>query len=139
MLLQGIGLGWFALAAGVGTPYPRLAVPLLVAGLGIATAMPVAVAATLGAVPPEELGTASGATSTLQRLGGALGVALAATVFAAHGSLDGPSSFAAGVRPALGLAAVLSLLGAGTALALERSPGPVAGRLPLAGRVAVGR
>jgi MFS family permease len=122
MLVQGLGLAWFALAAGVEVGYGRLAGALLVSGLGIATAMPVAVGATLATVPLEDLTTASGAASTLQRLGGGLGLALTAAVFAGHGSLGSPAGFATGVRPALAVAAAMSLLGALTALLVERTP-----------------
>jgi EmrB/QacA subfamily drug resistance transporter len=119
MLLQGVGLGWFALAAGAG--YGALVGALLVAGLGISTAMPVAVGATLASVPPEDLAKASGAATTLQRLGGGLGLALTAAVFARTGHLGSPAAFTAGFRPALLTAAALSLLGALTALGTDRS------------------
>jgi hypothetical protein len=119
MLLQGVGLGWFAAAAGAG--YGALVGPLVLAGLGIATAMPVAVGATLASVPPEDLGTASGAATTLQRLGGGLGLALCAAVFARHGALGSSAAFTAGVRPALLVAAALSVLGALTALGTGRA------------------
>jgi hypothetical protein len=94
-----------------------------VAGLGIATAMPVAVGATLASVPAEDLAAASGAATTLQRLGGGLGLALTTAVFARHGHLGSASAFTAGFRPALLTAAALSRLGAGSALrAARRTP-----------------
>jgi hypothetical protein len=72
----------------------------------------------LGPVPPADLGRASGATATLQRLGGSLGVALAAAAFTAHGSGTTPETFVAGFHPALVIAAALSMVGALTAMAL---------------------
>src|SRR5205085_2888149 len=69
-------------------------------------------------VAPQDMGKASGANSTLQRFGAALGIAVTTAVFAANGHLGTPASFDAGLRPALAVAAGLSLLGAVTALAV---------------------
>jgi MFS family permease len=118
MLLQGIGLGWIALVAATGLGYSALILPLLIAGVGISMAMPTASAAVLGAVAPQDTGKASGANSTLQRFGGVFGVAATTAVFAASGHLGTAASFTAGFRPALAVAAGLSLLGATTALAV---------------------
>jgi MFS family permease len=139
MLLQAAGLGWFALLATGGVGYETLVVPLIIAGVGISMALPTTTAAALGAVPPAELGKASGANSTLQRFGGAFGVALVTAVFAAHGHLGTPAAFDSGFRPALAVAAALSLIGAATAtlvapkrrstmprVAVEPAPAPLA-------------
>ena len=64
MLAQGLGLGWFALAAAPDAGYAALAGPLLLAGVGISAALPASATAALGAVRPEDIGTASGAVST---------------------------------------------------------------------------
>ena len=139
MLLQAAGLGWFAVAAGAATRYPALAAPLLLAGIGISMALPTAATAAMSADRPHQLGTASGANSTLQRLGGVFGVAVATTVFTASGRLSPATAFTVGLRPALAVAAGLSALGVLTALGLRRvprvsipEPVPVAG---LAGRM----
>jgi MFS family permease len=116
LLLQAAGLGWFALLATGGVGYGNLMLPLIIAGVGISMALPTTPAAALGAVAPAEIGKASGVNSTLQRFGGAFGVAIVTAVFAAHGHLGSPASFAAGFRPALVVAAGLSLLGAATAM-----------------------
>ena len=119
LLLQAAGLAWFAHVATGGAGYGALAVPLVVAGVGISMALPTTPAAALGAVAPADTGMASGTNSTLQRFGGVFGVAIAAAVFAAHGRLGTPAGFDAGFRPALAVAAALSLLGAATALAVR--------------------
>lgn len=118
MLLQGVGLGWFALLATTGLGYAQLAIPLLVAGVGISMALPTTPTAALSAVAPPDMGKASGATSTLQRFGSAFGIAVTTAVFAATGHLGTPASFTAGFRPALAVAAGLSVLGAISALAV---------------------
>ena len=140
MLLQGAGLGWFALAATTSVGYGTLVGPLLVAGVGISMALPTTATAALSAVAPADMGKASGANGTLQRFGGAFGIALATAVFAANGQLGTPVSFTAGFRPALALAAGLSLLGVVSALATGGSrPQAVRPREPVAAAAPAGR
>jgi len=118
MLLQGVGLAWFALVATTGVGYGQLILPLLVAGIGVSMVLPTAPTAALSAVTPRDIGKASGAVSTLQRFGGVFGVAVAAAVFAANGHLGTAESFDAGFRPALAVVASLSVFGAITAIAV---------------------
>jgi EmrB/QacA subfamily drug resistance transporter len=121
LMLQAVGLGWFVLQA-TGVPsYGTLVLPLIVAGIGISMALPTVSAAALGAVAPADIGKASGANTTLQRFGGAFGVAIVTAVFTANGHLGLPGTFEAGFRPALAVAAGLSLAGAAIALLASRS------------------
>jgi MFS family permease len=120
LTLQAAGLGWFVLQATGQPSYGTLVLPLIVAGLGISMALPTVSAAALGAVRSADLGKASGANTTLQRFGGAFGVAIVTAVFTANGRLDLPAAFQAGFRPALAVAAGLSLAGAATALLVSR-------------------
>jgi EmrB/QacA subfamily drug resistance transporter len=119
MLLQGIGLGWFALLATTGVAYGQLVVPLIVAGVGISMALPVAPNVIVSAVKPLEIGKASGVNSTLQRFGAAFAIAIAASVFAANGHIGSPAAFTNGFRPSLIVVAGLSLVGAITALGVR--------------------
>ena len=118
MLLQGVGLAWFATIATIGVGYGSLVLPLIVAGVGISMALPIAPTAVLSAVAPHDVGKGSGVNSTTQRFGSAFAIALAAAVFAANGHLGTAASFTAGFRPALTVIAGLSALGAVTALAI---------------------
>jgi EmrB/QacA subfamily drug resistance transporter len=120
MLLQGVGLAWFALAATSTAGYGSLVLPLLVSGIGVSMALAATPTAVLGAVAPADMGKASGANSTFQRFGSVFGVAIATAVFSANGHLGTASSFTDGFRPALELAAGLSVAGAVTALAVGR-------------------
>jgi EmrB/QacA subfamily drug resistance transporter len=120
LALQAAGLGWFALQASGEPSYGTLVLPLIVAGVGISMALPTVSAAALDAVPPADIGKASGANTTLQRFGGVFGVAISTAVFTANGRLGLPVAFQAGFRPALIVAAGLSLAGAGTALLVSR-------------------
>ena len=109
---QAIGLAWISLIVSPDTPYPALLAPLILAGIGVSTAMPSAQNAVIGAVAPQEIGTASGIFSTMRFLGGTFGVAIAVTAFAASGSMGSAQSFAHGFSAAIGASAVLSLLAA---------------------------
>lgn len=109
---QAIGFGALALLVTADRPYSQLILPLIVAGCGASLAMPSVQNATLGSVPRESIGTASGTFNTLRQLGGVLGVAVLAAVFAARGGYASATTFAAGFRPALLVAALLSLAGA---------------------------
>jgi EmrB/QacA subfamily drug resistance transporter len=127
MVVQAIGLGWVAALAAAGASYGEFVPPLIMAGIGISMALPIAPAAVLSAVAPPDMGKASGVNSTLQRFGSAFAIAIAAAVFSANGHLGTPVSFTAGFRPALAVVAGLSFLGAVSALAIgSRRPAPVA-------------
>jgi len=122
MLLQGVGLGWFALLSNTGVEYGQQVLPLVVAGIGISMALPVVPTVIVSSVEPRDMGKASGVNSTLQRFGSAFAIAVAAAVFAANGHIGSAASFAAGFRPALELVAGLSLLGALSGLAVQSRP-----------------
>jgi len=125
-LLMAAGIAGISLAAphvGLGgSPWP--VVPgLVVAGAGLALLVIPLVNVVLAAVPVEAAGGASGLFSTAQQLGGAVGVALAGTVF--FGYLNGHSFEAAIVHTApyaIGafvLCAILSMLLPRTAVSEE--------------------
>ncbi len=120
MAMQAGGLAWVALDITAGVSYSELVLPLVIAGVGISMAIPTTPTAALGAVPPADIGTASGVQNTLQRFGAVFGVAIVAAVFSASGHLGSTPGVIAGVRPALATSAGLSLLGAFAALAAGR-------------------
>jgi EmrB/QacA subfamily drug resistance transporter len=120
MALQAAGLGWIAAHIAAQVSYGTLVLPLLIAGVGISMVIPTTPTAALGAVPPADLGTASGVQNTLQRFGTVFGVAIVTAVFSASGHLGSAPGVVAGVRPALAASAGLSLVGALTALAVGR-------------------
>jgi MFS family permease len=125
MLLQGLGLAWFVVAAGAGMGYGSLILPLLVAGVGVSTPFATVGNTAVSAVAPADMGKASGANSTLLTLGGAFGIAAVTAVFAAHSRVGTPAGFIAGFRPALALAATIAVLGALSALATGGRQAPV--------------
>jgi EmrB/QacA subfamily drug resistance transporter len=118
MAMQACGLAWVALEVTAGASYGELVLPLVIAGVGISMAIPTTPTAALGAVPPGDIGTASGVLNTLQRFGTVFGVVIVAAVFSASGHLGSATGVVAGVRPALAASAGFSLLGALSALAV---------------------
>jgi EmrB/QacA subfamily drug resistance transporter len=104
MALQTIGMFWVSRSTG---QYYELVVPLVVTGCGISLAMPAAQSASVGALPREAVGIASGVYSMTRQLGGAAGVAVLGSVFVSAGGYAGH-----GFTRALAGCGVLSLLGA---------------------------
>jgi hypothetical protein len=82
-------------------------------------AIPCVSAAGLNSVAPQALGKAAGVMNTMQQFGAVFGIAIATTVFNAHGSLAGAATITSGYRPAIGVSAGLSVLGAATALGIR--------------------
>ena len=80
MVLIAVALVWFAQVSTGGTYLGDVLGPSLVVAVGLGFAfVPVTIAATTG-VPAEESGLASGLINTAQQVGGALGLAILATV-----------------------------------------------------------
>jgi EmrB/QacA subfamily drug resistance transporter len=134
-LLQAAGIAWIAVVAGPSSGYLVLIAPMSLVGVGFALAIPAVTRSVTSTVPLADIGTASGAFTTMRQLGGAFGVAILGAAFAATGSYATPSAFTHGFATALGAAAGLALAGAvaGTVLpALRRRPSPAASPQPVA-------
>jgi len=131
LLLQAAGFLWVALEARDRLPYGDMIAPLMLAGVGISTAIPAAQNAVIGAVTPDQIGTASGTYSTFRQLGGVFGIALGVAIFAGSGSYTSAGAFTDGFGPALGVAAGLSVLGAVAGLALPARRARAAGTSPV--------
>jgi len=117
-LLQAAGVAWIAAAAGPGSGYPALIAPMTIVGLGFALAIPAVTRSVTSSVPLADIGTASGAFTTMRQLGGAFGVAVLGAAFATTGSYASPAAFSHGFVTAFGVAAGITLIGtaAGTIL-----------------------
>jgi EmrB/QacA subfamily drug resistance transporter len=120
LLLQAAGMGWIALIAGPDVAYWRLVAPLAIAGCGVSMAMPAIQNAVMGSVGPASLGKASGAFNMMRQLGGVFGIATLVAVFTGAGSYGSAHAFSDGFTSAIGLAAVLSLLGAVASVGLPQ-------------------
>ena len=119
MALLGAGFAYVAFAASVHPSYPAIVTALFVAGVGVSLTIPTVPAAVLGAVDPEETGTASGTNNMLQRFGAVFGIAVATAVFSAHGHIGTASSFTDGFRPGVAVPAILAFFGALAGLAVS--------------------
>ncbi|GAB3126500.1 MFS transporter [Streptomyces calidiresistens] len=108
--LMAAGLAWFALVADPAVGYGAQLPAFVLCGLGMAMFFAPAGAMVMGSVPPERQGVASGVNNSLREVGGALGIALLASVFAARGGYAPPTAFVDGLVPALwwGAAALLT-------------------------------
>jgi EmrB/QacA subfamily drug resistance transporter len=120
LILQAVGFVWMLRAAHTHASYAAFVAPFVVAGVGISMALPAPSAAGLNAAPPELLGRAAGVLNTVQQLGQAAGVATVTVVFDAHGSLSSPAAMLSGYEPTLVTTAVVSVLGAMTAVGISR-------------------
>lgn len=116
MAMNTVGLVWFALVAQPSSPYVALVWPLIISGMGIATVFPTVSSEVMSSVRPPQMGIASGVNGSVRELGGVLGVAVAATVFAHAGGYGDASGFTTGFTHSLWACAVMSALGAVAAL-----------------------
>jgi hypothetical protein len=98
-------------------------------GLGAGLAFPSLMTLAMSAATPEDSGLASGLVNTTQQVGGALGLAVLATLSTTHtNTLLGQghslsSSLVSGYRLAFTVGAILVAVALGAALVLLRSPG----------------
>jgi EmrB/QacA subfamily drug resistance transporter len=116
LALQAIAIGWLAAVSTPTVPYGELVIPFILAGTGMALVFAPTANAVLNAVRPEEAGQASGATNAIREVGGTLGVAVLASVFAANGSYASPQAFTDGLTSAAWVGA--AVLAAGALIAL---------------------
>jgi EmrB/QacA subfamily drug resistance transporter len=119
LLLQATGLAWLAAVSAPTVPYSTLLPGFIVSGTGMAMFFAPVATMVLGSVRRDEEGIASGATNALRELGGVFGVAVLASVFAAHGGYTSALEFVDGLRPAVAVGAAGVFL---AALALLAGP-----------------
>ena len=126
--LAAAGLFWLS-SIGAGDAYfAHVLGPVVLIGLGIGMSfVPMTLSATTG-VPPHEAGLASGLINTTRQVGGALGLAIMATVATTiatnHlvGAHDAAAALTAGYRAAFAIAGGGLVVGALLALALPKLP-----------------
>jgi EmrB/QacA subfamily drug resistance transporter len=116
LTLQATGIALLAAVSSPDVPYSELIIPFVLAGAGMALVFAPTANAVLNAVRPEEAGQASGATNAIREVGGTLGVAVLASVFAANGSYASPQAFTDGMTSAIWVGA--AVLAAGALMAL---------------------
>ena len=123
--LQALALGWLAAVTTPTVAYGSLIAPFVLAGIGMALVFAPVSNAILSSVRRSDEGKASGANNAIREVGGALGVAVLASVFTSQGSTLTGQGFVDGLVPAIWIGA--GVLGAGALLALA-VPGRAAER-----------
>ncbi|MEU6468703.1 MFS transporter [Streptomyces massasporeus] len=130
LFLQALGLGYMAVVATADASYGSQLPALIVSGIGMALYFAPASHLVMSSVRASEQGIASGANNALREVGGALGIAVMASIFAAQGGYETGQTFVDGMRPALVTgSAVVALAGIAALLIptrrrTERQEGP---------------
>jgi EmrB/QacA subfamily drug resistance transporter len=120
LALQAVGLGWIAAISTPDMSYASIVAPFVLSGVGMGMFFAPIANVILGAVRGEEEGQASGANNAVRELGGVLGVAVLASVFARQGGYATGQSFVDGLVPATWIGAGVVLVGAIAAFAIKR-------------------
>jgi EmrB/QacA subfamily drug resistance transporter len=114
--LQAIGLAWIAYVSTATVDYSSLVLPFILSGVGMAMFFAPVANVVLSAVRPVEEGKASGTNNAIREVGGVLGVAVLASIFARQGGYDTPETFNDGLVPAIWVGA--AVVGAGSLISL---------------------
>ncbi len=120
LALQAAGLAGIAAVASEDVGYASLVVPFVLSGIGMGMFFAPVANIVLSAVRPVEEGKASGANNAIREVGGVLGVAVLASIFAGSGGYESASTFADGLEPAIWVGAVVVAVGAVLALLIPR-------------------
>ncbi|NEY36253.1 DHA2 family efflux MFS transporter permease subunit [Streptomyces sp. PRKS01-65] len=148
LFLQAAGLAWLATVITADASYAVQLPGLIAGGVGMSLYFAPASALVMAGVAPQEQGIASGANNALREVGGALGIAVMASVFSAQGGYETPQAFVDGLRPAVAVgSAVVALAGLATLLIPARgrsgpdadATGPVPAPAPLPAAAPVSR
>jgi len=122
LLVALAGMTWLS-RIGAGTPYfPDIALPLLLLGLGMGTALTPLTSAGIAGVAPEDAGAASGLVNTAHQLGGALGISVLVSVFTANGGNAGVRGLTHAVSSSLTGSMVFLALGLVVVVAVIARP-----------------
>jgi EmrB/QacA subfamily drug resistance transporter len=118
LALQATALAWLGSELSPTLAYGQMIIPFILAGAGMALVFAPSANAVLGSVATDEAGQASGATNAIREVGGVMGISVLATVFSGSGGYATPSTFVAGLAPAIAVAAAVLAVGAIIALAV---------------------
>jgi EmrB/QacA subfamily drug resistance transporter len=120
LALQAIGLGWIAAVTEPTVGYGAFIGPFVFSGIGMGMFFAPVANVVLSAVRPQEEGKASGANNAIREVGGVLGVAVLASIFAHAGGYGTPQTFHDGLVPAIWAGAVVVGVGSLVALFIPR-------------------
>src|SRR5207253_4456108 len=120
LALQAVGLAWIAAVSTPTLPYADLVAPFTLSGIGMGLFFAPVANVVLSSVSRQAEGQASGANNAIRELGGVLGVAVLAAVFAHAGGYTSGEAFTDGMVPAVWIGAAVVLLGSLAAFAIRR-------------------
>ncbi|MFF6976986.1 MFS transporter [Streptomyces sp. NPDC008343] len=124
LFLQAAGLAYMASVVTVDVSYAAQLPGLIISGIGMALFFAPAAHLVMSSVRVSEQGIASGANNALREVGGALGIAVMASIFSAQGGYATGQTFVDGLRPALVTgAAVVAVAGVAALLIPGRGRG----------------
>jgi EmrB/QacA subfamily drug resistance transporter len=124
LFLQAAGLGYMAFVVTPDVSYAAQLPGLITSGIGMALFFAPAANLVMSSVRGHEQGIASGANNALREVGGALGIAVMGSIFAARGGYETGQTFVDGLRPALVTgSAVVALAGVAALLIPRRGRG----------------
>ncbi|MFF7053915.1 DHA2 family efflux MFS transporter permease subunit [Streptomyces griseorubiginosus] len=126
LFFQAAGLAYLASVVTVHASYGSQLPGLILSGIGMGLFFAPASNLVMSSVRASEQGIASGANNALREVGGALGIAVMASIFSAQGGYETGKSFVDGLQPALVTGAGV-VAAAGVAALLIPSRGAVAG------------
>jgi EmrB/QacA subfamily drug resistance transporter len=124
LALQATGLAWIASVTSATAGYGSFVGPFILSGIGMGMFFAPVANVVLSAVRRQEEGKASGANNAIREVGGVLGVAVLASVFARWGGYASPVTFVDGLVPALWIGAAVVAVGAVVALFIPRKQRP---------------
>jgi EmrB/QacA subfamily drug resistance transporter len=118
--LQAIGLAWIAVVTTPTAGYGSLVGPFILSGIGMGMFFAPVANIVLSAVRRVEEGKASGTNNAIREVGGVLGVAVLASIFARYGGYETSQTFTDGLVPAIWVGAVVVAAGAVVSLLIPR-------------------
>jgi EmrB/QacA subfamily drug resistance transporter len=124
LALQAVGLAWIAAVSTATVGYVSLVGPFILSGIGMAMFFAPVANVVLSAVRPQEEGKASGTNNAIREVGGVLGVAVLASIFARYGGYESPAIFTDGLVVATWVGAAVVGVGAIVALLIPRKQRP---------------
>jgi MFS family permease len=118
MTLLGLGTLELALQLDPSTTPFALAPALVAIGTGIGLVLPNIAALAIGAVPPADIGKASGTLSTARQVGSVVGVAVAVAIFQVGGPAASHAAVTTGISRAFAVGSIAALVGGVISLAI---------------------
>jgi EmrB/QacA subfamily drug resistance transporter len=111
LALQAAGLAWIAAISTPATHYTAIVAPFVLSGIGMGLFFAPVANVVLSSVADGAQGQASGANNAIRELGGVLGVAVLASIFANHGGYRSPATFVNGMNAAVYVGAAIVVAG----------------------------